>query len=161
MKTHILTAALVLLGCAGPKAAQTPAAQPVASVEAKSDAGTPAPKSLYERLGGQPAIEAVVAEFQANVAADPTINAPFGVADLKLLNKRLVEFVCMATGGPCAYTGRDMGAVHRGMKVTNAQFDSLVGALVKSLDKFHVPEREKSELLGALGPLRPVIVEID
>jgi hemoglobin len=47
------------------------------------------------------------------------------------------------------------------MRVTNEQFDLVVAALVKSLDKFHVPDREKNELLAALGPLRPEIVEVN
>lgn len=135
-----------------------------ASANSKSAQDTKAPKTpptLFERLGGLPAIEAVVADFQSNVAQDPTINAPFAVADLKLNRKRLTEFVCMATGGPCTYTGRDMTAAHKGMRVTHAQFDSVVAALVKSLEKFKVPEQEKSELLGALGPMRGYIVEVD
>ena len=72
---------------------------------------------------------------------------------------RLVELVCAASGGPCTYSGRDMGTVHAGMKITNAQFDALVGHLVATLDKFKVPAGEKGELLGLLGPMRSSIVE--
>jgi len=164
---------IALTGCAGAKPASKPPAEPDAKVEsrgpapskeapASGDSGSGSGSaSLFERLGGMPAIEAVVADFIGNVAADERINAPFAVSDLKLLRQRLVEFVCVATGGPCKYTGRDMRAVHKGMGVTNAQFDALVGALVKTLEKFKVPEKEKSELLGALGPLREQIVEAE
>ena len=172
---HLSLAALIaccclaLAGCAGAKPAPSnskPGADAAAS-KTGSSAASPAggasdsDRTLYERLGGQPAIEAVVTDFIGNVAADERINAPFGVAVLNVLHQRLVEFVCVATGGPCKYTGRDMRAVHKGMGVTNTQFDALVAALVKSLDKFKVPEREKSELLGALGPLREQIVEAE
>jgi len=161
-----------LAGCAGAKPAAKPpeTAPPPPKVQpaapepsaAPAKAEPPAASStLFDRLGGMPAIEAVIADFLGNVAADERINAPFAVADLKLVQKRLVEFVCVATGGPCKYGGRDMKAVHHGMGVTNAQFDALVGDLVKSLEKFKVPEREKSELLGALGPLREQIVEAE
>ena len=51
-----------------------------------------------------------------------------------------------------------MKTAHAGMGVTNADLDALVGDLVKSLDKFKVPDKEKGELLGILGPLRPSIV---
>ena len=151
---------ILCLSCASSSASKRKAE---ASAESKpTQTSKPAkPPSLFERLGGLPAIEAVVADFQSNVAQDPTINAPFAVADLKLNRKRLTEFVCMATGGPCQYSGRDMTAAHKGMRVTNAQFDSVVAALVKSLEKFKVPEQEKSELLGALGPMRGYIVEVD
>ena len=45
-----------------------------------------------------------------------------------------------------------MKDAHTGMGITGAEFDALVGDLVGALDKFKVPEREKGELLGALGP---------
>ena len=52
-----------------------------------------------------------------------------------------------------------MGTAHAGMKITNAQFDALVGHLVASLDKFKVPAAEKGDLLALLGPMRSSIVE--
>ncbi len=119
-----------------------------------------APKTLFERLGGRPAIEAVVGELIGNVAADDRINAGFALVDLGKLRVHLVEFVCVATGGPCQYTGRDMKTAHAGLGVTGPQFDALVEDLVKALDKFNVPPQEKGELLGALGPLKPQIVEV-
>jgi hemoglobin len=165
-------ASLALAGCAGAKPAPSkgsaepaksdrPGAATAAAGPSSPGAAEPGDRTLYDRLGGKPAVEAVVADFIGNVAADERINAPFGLADLKLLHQRLVEFVCVAAGGPCKYTGRDMRSVHKGMGITNTQFDALVAALVKSLEKLKVPEREKSELLGALGPLREQIVEAE
>lgn len=118
-----------------------------------------AEKSLYERLGGQGAIQAVVTKFIGNVGADKRINGYFATADLKKLNKLLVEQVCMATGGPCSYSGRDMKTTHKGMKVTDAAFGALVEDLVAALDTFNVPAKEKGELLGILGPMKSDIVE--
>jgi len=174
VKSWLAMAALGLAaGCAGGKAAARPAEPPPRSEPAKApgpaaESEAPAPAkaepasgTLFDRLGGLPAVEAVIADFLGNVAADERINAPFAVSDLKLVQKRLVEFVCVATGGPCKYGGRDMKAVHHGMGVTGAQWDALVGDLVKSLDKLKVPDREKSELLGALGPLKDQIVEAE
>jgi hemoglobin len=115
-------------------------------------------KSLYDRLGGKDAIVAVVDDFVGNVAADNRINRYFARTDIPRLKRNLVDQICSATGGPCTYTGRDMKTAHAGMGVTNADFDALVGDLVKSLDKFKVPDKEKGELLGILGPLRPSIV---
>ena len=130
----------------------TPAAAPAPT------AGPVAAKSLYDRLGGLPAITAVVAEFVGTVAGDARINQRFFNTDIENLKKLLTEFVCMATGGPCKYTGRDMGATHAGMDLVDDEFTALVEDLVKALDKFKVPEKEKGELLGALGPLKPAIV---
>ena len=115
-------------------------------------------KSLYDRLGGRDAIVAVVDDFVGNVAADNRINYYFAKTDIVRLKRNLVDQICAGTGGPCTYTGRDMKTAHAGMGVTNADFDALVGDLVKSLDKFKVPDKEKGELLGVLGPMRPSIV---
>ena len=116
-------------------------------------------KSLYDRLGGKPAITAVVDDFIGNVAGDTRINRRFANANIPRLKVMLVDQICEATGGPCKYTGRDMKSSHTGMGITDAEFTALVEDLVKSLDKFKVPGREKGELLGALGGMKADIVE--
>jgi hemoglobin len=116
-------------------------------------------KSLYERLGGKPAITAVVDDFVGRVAADSRINGKFANTDIPRFKILLVEQICQASGGPCTYTGRSMKATHAGMGVSSSDFDALVGDLVATLNKFNVPEREKNELLGALGPMKSDIVE--
>ncbi|HEY3198665.1 MAG TPA: group 1 truncated hemoglobin [Nitrospirales bacterium] len=125
---------------------------------------TPAQKStqqgsLYQRLGEKPAITAVVDDFVARVAADSRINGRFANTNIPQFKKKLVDQICQASGGPCTYTGRDMKSAHAGMRISNADFDALVGDLVATLNKFKVPEREKNELLSVLGPMRKDIVE--
>ena len=121
-------------------------------------------KSLYSRLGGKKAIVAVVDEFVSRVAADARINAFFAAtaanpARLKAFKGKLVDQICMASGGPCKYTGKNMKAAHAGMGVSGADFDALVGDLVGALDKFKVGPHEKDQLLGVLGPMKTDIVE--
>lgn len=70
-----------------------------------------------------------------------------------------VNHVCMATGGPCIYSGRDMKTTHAGMKIPNGGFGVLVEDLVKALDLFKVLAQEKGELLGFLEPMKKNIVE--
>jgi hemoglobin len=120
--------------------------------------------SLYKRLGGKKAIKAVVDEFVNNVAGDSRINKFF--ADTASNPKRLAAFkvklvdqICQASGGPCKYKGKDMKTAHKGMGVSDADFNALVEDLVKALDKFNVGATEKGELLGALGPMKGDIVE--
>jgi len=120
--------------------------------------GGAAEKSLYDRLGGKDAITAVVEEFVGNVVADERINTFFKNADAANLKKQLVDQICEATGGPCKYAGKDMKTAHAGMGVKEADFNALVEDLVKALDKFKVPEKEKGELLGALGGMKGDIV---
>jgi hemoglobin len=129
------------------------------SGSAMSKSTVMADKSLYDRLGGKPAITAVVDDFVGRVAADSRINGKFANTDIPRLKMLLVEQICQASGGPCTYSGRSMKATHAGMGVSSSDFDALVGDLVATLNKFKVPDREKNELLGALGPMKGDIVE--
>ena len=138
----VLAAGILVAGCSS-------------SMDGKASMAQP---SLYDRLGGKPAITAVVDDFVGNVAADTRINKRFAGTDIPQLKTRLVDQVCEATGGPCKYTGRNMRDAHTGMKITDAEFGALVEDLVKSLDKFKVPAKEKNELLGALGGMKGDIV---
>ncbi len=119
------------------------------------------PASLFDRLGGEAAITAVVADFRKRVAEDARINAKFARSDMPRLEAMLVDQVCEATGGPGHYTGRSMRDAHQGMRVTTGEFNALVEDLVATLNSFKVPQAEQDELLGILGPLQTEIVEVE
>src|SRR5262245_9326910 len=168
-RTRVILACLFVFACGGgSKKAAAPPAPPVASnpedekpdqqrPEASKPA-PPAPKSLYDRLGGVEAIRAVCDEFVNRTTSDPRIKERFFNTDANNLKRLLTELVCNATGGTCKYSGRDMATSHAGMDLVDDEFTALVENLVGALDKFKVPEKEKSELLGILGPLKPDIV---
>ena len=114
--------------------------------------------SLYDRLGGQPAIVAVVDEFTNRVASDSRINMQFADTDIPGFKALLVEQICAATGGPCTYSGRDMKTTHAGMNITAEEFVWTGEHLAGALDKFSVPDNEKGELLDAIGSMQGDIV---
>ena len=123
---------------------------------------------LYERLGGEAAIAAVVDTFVALAAADTALNfTRQGTANeweatpesIELLKTRLVQFVGQATGGPQIYEGGDMATVHTGMEITNEEFDMLAGHLGAALDAYSVPETEKQELFAIVETTRSAIVQ--
>jgi len=119
------------------------------------------PPSLYQRLGGREGIALVVDDFVANMVADARVNARFkGMQPPAVfkLKSNLSDQICDATGGPCAYLGRDMKATHKGMKISEGEWNATVGTLVKALDKRKVGETEKKELINALGPMKQDIV---
>lgn len=125
--------------------------------------------SLYDRLGGEPAITAVIDDFVNRAAGDPAVNftrkgtpkewaaTPENVAMLK---KHLTQFVCGATGGPQVYEGKDLKVTHEGMQITEAEFGAIAGDLKATLDKFNVPEKEQQELLAIVGTTKGSIVEV-
>lgn len=118
-------------------------------------------KSLYERLGGETALKAVVDDAVARIAADPRVNMKFAKSDVPRIKFNLVKQLCAVTGGPCKNLKRDSRQIHKNMKVTEGEFNAFVEDLVATLDKFNVQATEKNELLGILGSLKPQIVEVN
>lgn len=119
----------------------------------------PSTKSLYERLGGQDAIKAVVKDFvEEQVGKDTRINARFANTDIPKFEVLLADQICQGTGGPCKYQGKDMKTAHTGMKITDDEFNALVEDLEKTLDKFKVPAKEQQDLIAILAPMKPDIV---
>jgi hemoglobin len=117
--------------------------------------------SLYQQLRGREGIAIVVDDFVANVVGDNRINARFkGLqpAQVFKLKSHLADQICDASGGPCAYVGRDMKTTHKGMEITEAEWTATVEALVKALDKNNVSAGAKTALLAVLGPMKPDIV---
>jgi len=129
-------------------------------------------QSIYQRIGRKPAIESVVTDFHARVAADTQINSFFATTDKDRLATWLVRQVCMAAGGPCEYgeeilgmdgglqsACRSMKESHLGLNIAVADFDELVTDLTSALDAAGVPTADKTAILGVLGPMCPDIVE--
>ncbi len=121
-------------------------------------------KSLYERLGGMPAIRAVVDDFVSRILADTRVNGWFAhaannPANAAAYKAALADFLCQATGGACKYAGRDMGSVHKGRRITGEAFDAVIDDLVSTLTKLNVPEKEKSDVLTILKAMKTAIVE--
>jgi len=123
--------------------------------------------SLYDRLGGEPAIASVVDSMVAYAAADTALNfTRAGTANeweatpenVALLKTRLVQFVGQATGGPEAYEGQDMATSHEGMAITDEEFDMLGGHLKHALDVHDVPASEQDELMAIVETTRSAIV---
>jgi hemoglobin len=130
----------------------------VLAVAAATNSASAQTRSLYDRLGGYDAIQAVVDESIKNIAADKRINNFFASANIPRLRRQLADQICVAAGGPCIYTGRDMKSAHAGMGVRNSQFNALVQDVGKALNKFKVPKREQNELVAALAGTRKDIV---
>lgn len=104
----------------------------------------------------------MTSKFIANVTADARINSFFAAAaDPARLNKlkmNLVNQVGQAIVGSEKYIGLDMKTAHKGMKITDAQFNALVEDLNLALVKFNVISKPRRDLLGVLGTMRADIV---
>lgn len=133
--------------------------------------------SLYERLGGVFAIAAVVDQFSdaiienamvGKLSKNPqlrqwSVEQPERLPGLKWMR---TLWVCQVSGGPYQYIGTKPGRTqlsleegHRELKITSEEFDEVAAELARSLDMFKVPEREKSEVLGAFAAHKGEVIE--
>ncbi|HZQ69837.1 MAG TPA: group 1 truncated hemoglobin [Terriglobales bacterium] len=117
--------------------------------------------SLYKRLGGYDALAAVTDDFLGRLSSDPQLSRFFkgqSTDSLKRIRTHIVDFLCMATGGPCAYIGRDMKTAHTGLGITEEDWNAMAKDLNATFDKFNVPAKERQDVLTAVAGLKGDIV---
>jgi hemoglobin len=163
-----LVAAALAVGCGSKK--PRPPMEP-STTETQADAGTdaappvdaapPAPKSLFERLGGKDGIAKIVDSVVKNVTADADLKKSFAKTTgprADAFKKNLTDQLCEIAGGDCKYAGKDMKTAHKGMHVNEKQWDAFVKDLTAALDENQVGDNEKNELFALLAPMHDDVV---
>ena len=118
--------------------------------------------TLYARLGGYDAITAVVDDLLPRLISDAQLGrfwANRGADGIRREKQLLVNFLSTSAGGPVYYTGRDMVTTHKGMKISDSDWQRFLGHVRATLDKFRVPEPERRETLAFVESARAAIVE--
>jgi hemoglobin len=119
------------------------------------------PTTIYDRIGGHEAIEAVVEDFYVRVLADDRLCGFFTGTNMNRLKGKQVEFFAAALGAPEPYTGAPMKQVHRGRGITMHHFSLVAGHLADALAEAGVPSETVVEILSAIAPLAPDIASAD
>jgi hemoglobin len=155
-----MTRLLFLLAalCATLLAASAAHAQPPALVP--SVAPVKLDDSLYRELGGQPGVDALVADFVPRLATDPHMSEFFKNVNQPHLKQMLSQVFCIVAGGGCTYTGRSIIEVHREMDISKADFNALVEVLQASMNAQHIPFATQNRLLAQLAPMHRDIVTV-
>lgn len=114
-------------------------------------------KSLYEQLGGQPAVDAVVETFYRSVLTDDRISEFFDDVDMEHQIAKQKAFLTMVFGGPVAYSGKDMRAAHdhlvkRGLN--EEHFGVVVELLAKALKEHGVSDDHIQKIAGIAGSVK-------
>jgi hemoglobin len=108
-------------------------------------------KTLYERLGGYDAIAAVANDLLPRLRSDPQLGrfwAHRGEDGITREKQLLIDFLCASAGGPIYYRGRDMTLTHRGMRISDSDWNVFLGHAAATLAKFQVPEAEQREVVN-------------
>ena len=114
--------------------------------------------SIFEAIGGEPALVAVVDDFYGRVLSDAQLAAFFAGANMPKLKGRQVEFFAAALGGPNHYQGASMRQAHEGRGISQADFDRVAFHLTGSLADAGVPRELITEIATAVLPLADDIV---
>lgn len=118
------------------------------------------PASLYERLGGEAKIRAITVDIVDNHLRNEVVRPRFASSDRNKLIKIAGDFICMGTGGPQQYTGKDMRAAHRGMNISEQEYLAVVDDIMAALDRHGVGDREKQEMLAIAYSLKGEILRL-
>ena len=113
--------------------------------------------SLYEQLGGQPAVEAAVDIFYRKVLSDDRISHFFEGVDMDRQIGKQKAFLTMAFGGPHNYTGQDMRTGHahlvaRGLN--DSHFDAVAENLSATLQELGVGQDLIDQVMAIAGSTR-------
>ena len=118
--------------------------------------------TLYERLGGEAAVNAAVDVFYRNVLNDDRINHWFDGIDMERQAAKQKAFMTMVFGGPNSYTGADMRAAHKPLVekgLNDTHFDAVAENLDKALTELSVPRAEIDEVLGLVETTRNDVLD--
>ena len=157
-----LAALLTLLSVACGHKAPPPAAEP-GTVEQDDAGATPAEaaKSLFERLGGEASLQAIVATFSANLVSDKRFaksHAKLKGPKLEAYKAALYTQLCEASGGDCKLEGTPVKDAHKGMKLADSQWEAFAQDFGLALDENKAGESEKTDLQALLTSLKADVV---
>ena len=125
---------------------------------APSAAPKAAEDTLFADMGGQPGIDRIVDASVDNYLADSRIKAIFDESNIDRLRAEFKVQFCQVAGGPCAYQGHDMAAAHKGLHLTNTNFNAVVEDLQNAMDTVGLPFATQNRFLARLAPMQHQVV---
>lgn len=139
----ILLASLFILSCSS----ETP------------DTSVSAERTLYERIGGREKVKAIVEDIWNNHAKNPIVKDRFAGSDPAYVKKRVFEIFAAATGATdVEYKGMDMKTAHKGMNISEMEFNAVVDDVLAACEMHKVAQQERNEVLAILWSVRKDIV---
>ncbi len=109
---------------------------------------------LYEDLGGDAGLQAIVDQAVPRWLADPLVGPSFAETNMTRFRRLLLEQLCQLSGGPCSYSGRDMARSHQALGLRQVQFNALAEDLQDAMEEVGVPYHTQNRLLAKLAPMQ-------
>lgn len=114
--------------------------------------------TLYAEMGGKDGMDRLVDASVDLYLADDRIKDIFSESNMDRIRAELKDQFCMVADGPCAYKGHDMVAAHKGLHLTDANFNALVEDLQKAMDAQAIPFATQNRFLARLAPMEHQVV---
>jgi hemoglobin len=119
-------------------------------------------KSLYERLGGYDGITGFVNNLLPRLEEDSQLGRFWenrGDDGIEREKQLLIDYLCSKAGGPIYYTGRDMKVSHKGMNISESDWEVFFGHAGATMQYLQVPEQECNDVVEFVSSLKKDIVE--
>jgi hemoglobin len=114
--------------------------------------------TLYAEMGGQPGMDRLVDASVDKYLTDDRIKAIFDESNMDRVRAEFKVQFCQVAGGPCTYAGHDMAAAHKGLHLTNADFNAVVEDLQAAMNACDIPFATQNRFLARLAPYQHQVV---
>ena len=114
--------------------------------------------TLYADMGGEAGMNKVVDVSVDNYLADDRIKAIFDQSNMDRIRAEFKVQFCQVAGGPCTYTGHDMAAAHKGLHLTNANFNAVVEDLQAAMSTCNISFATQNRFLARLASYQHEVV---
>jgi hemoglobin len=115
-------------------------------------------ETLFDEMGGKTGIDHLVDISVEKYLADPRIKDIFSESNIDRIRSELKDQFCVVANGPCRYTGHSMAAAHKGLHLTNANFNALVEDLQDAMDECAITFAVQNRFLARLAPMQHQVV---
>ncbi|HEY7883916.1 MAG TPA: group 1 truncated hemoglobin [Cellvibrionaceae bacterium] len=109
-------------------------------------------RTLYQRLGGEAGVDAIVYQLLVNIAEDKRVDHRFRAVDIEKFRQGFVMYICSIADGGCEYDNDSMRAIHAGHNYTDTEFNAIVDNLIRAMDAENIDTRTQNALLALLAP---------
>lgn len=114
--------------------------------------------SDYDRIGGGPAVSAVVDTLYARLTVDPQVGHYFENISLPEQKRHMILMLTKVLGGPDTYDGRALDEAHQPLDISDADYDRVGETLMGILGEVGVPDDIQGRVAEVLGSVRPLVV---
>jgi len=114
-------------------------------------------QSLYEKIGGQPAMDAAVDLFYRKVLNDDRVSRFFEDVDMDEQRAKQKSFLTVVFGGPNDYTGKDLREAHKSLVddgLDDSHFDAVAVHLQNTLEELGVPAELVNRVMATAAGTR-------